>query len=30
VSPMFYTGFESLNSVDGLWSVNKIQISRRR
>jgi hypothetical protein len=19
VSPMFYTGFESLNSVDGLW-----------
>jgi hypothetical protein len=21
VSPMFYTGFESLNSVDGLWSV---------
>jgi hypothetical protein len=20
VSPMFYTGFESLNSVDGLWS----------
>jgi hypothetical protein len=21
VSPMFYTGFESLNSVDGLWST---------
>jgi hypothetical protein len=21
VSPMFYTGFESLNSVDGLWGT---------
>jgi hypothetical protein len=21
VSPMFYTGFESLNSVDGLWYI---------
>jgi hypothetical protein len=27
VSPMFYTGFESLNSVDGLWnwSVGQMQ-----
>jgi hypothetical protein len=21
VSPMFYTGFESLNSVDGVWYI---------
>jgi hypothetical protein len=31
VSPMFYTGFESLNSVDGLWhnhrQVNIVMLS---
>lgn len=30
VSPMFYTGFESLNSVDGLWhrQLNIVRLSR--
>jgi hypothetical protein len=28
VSPMFYTGFESLNSVDGLWFTTRINVNR--
>jgi hypothetical protein len=28
VSPMFYTGFESLNSVDGLCHRNYVLINR--
>jgi hypothetical protein len=27
VSPMFYTGFESLNSVDGLWATSSFFIT---
>jgi hypothetical protein len=30
VSPMFYTGFESLNSVDGLWPLPSLPAARRR
>jgi hypothetical protein len=26
VSPTFYTGFESLNSVDGLWFTSKFNL----